>query len=74
MNCGQIIDPTVVSTKKVDAESYKTFDWTDPFFLEGQLSEEECLIRDSAKAYAQGELQPRIIDAYESHDHASIPG
>lgn len=41
-----------------------SFDWTDPFHLEGQLSEEERMIRDAAHGFAQSELQPRIIAAY----------
>ncbi len=40
------------------------FDWADPFFLDDQLSDDEKMIRDTAHAYAQGELQPRVIDAY----------
>jgi len=42
----------------------KPFEWTDPFFLEDQLSEEEILIRDSARAFAQGRLLPEVADAY----------
>ena len=42
----------------------REFDWSDPFELDAQLSEEERMIRDAARAYAQGELQPRIIEAY----------
>ncbi len=44
------------------------FDWADPFLLEDQLTEDERLIRDSARAYAQGELQPRVIEAYANED------
>jgi len=40
------------------------FVWGDPFLLEDQLTEEERLIRDTARAYAQGKLQPRVIEAY----------
>src|SRR3954454_16543813 len=40
------------------------FQWDDPFLLEGQLNEEERLIRDSARDYAQEQLQPRIVEAY----------
>jgi len=40
------------------------FNWADPFDLESQLSEEERMIRDAAHGFAQGELQPRIIDAF----------
>ena len=40
------------------------FDWDDPFLLEEQLTEEERLIRDTARAYAQEKLLPRVIEAY----------
>ena len=40
------------------------FDWADPLDLESQLSEEERMIRDAARAFAQGVLQPRVIEAY----------
>ncbi len=40
------------------------FNWEDPFDLEGQLSEDERMIRDAAHGFAQSELQPRIQQAY----------
>ncbi|ASY72446.1 acyl-CoA dehydrogenase [Sinorhizobium fredii USDA 205] len=40
------------------------FQWDDPFLLEDQLTEDERMIRDSARAYAQERLQPRVIEAY----------
>ncbi|WP_432201992.1 acyl-CoA dehydrogenase [Erythrobacter sp. W53] len=40
------------------------FAWDDPFNLEGQLTEEERMIRDAAHGFAQGELQPRVIGAF----------
>ena len=40
------------------------FNWEDPFDLESQLTEEERMIRDAAHGFAQGELQPRVIDAF----------
>ncbi|MGR3523295.1 MAG: acyl-CoA dehydrogenase [Paracoccus sp. (in: a-proteobacteria)] len=40
------------------------FDWEDPFRLEDQLSEEERMLRDAARAYAQDKLQGRVIAAY----------
>jgi glutaryl-CoA dehydrogenase len=40
-----------------------TFQWDDPLLLEDQLSEEERMVRDSARAYAQGQLMPRILEA-----------
>jgi glutaryl-CoA dehydrogenase len=41
-----------------------SFNWDDAFLLEDQLSEEERMLRDGARAYAQEKLQPRVIDAY----------
>ena len=40
------------------------FDWADPLDLENQLSEEERMIRDAARGFAQDVLQPRVIAAY----------
>ncbi len=40
------------------------FQWDDPFLLEDQLSEDERMIRDTARTYAQEKLQPRVIEAY----------
>lgn len=40
------------------------FDWADPFLLEQQLLDDERMIRDSARAYAQEKLAPRIIEAF----------
>ncbi|MCV2882704.1 acyl-CoA dehydrogenase [Actibacterium sp. XHP0104] len=41
-----------------------SFSWEDPFLLEDQLAEDERLIRDSAFAYAQEKLLPRVTDAF----------
>ena len=48
------------------------FDWSDPFFLDAQLTEEERMIRDAAKAYAEDKLQPRVIKAWS--DETTDPG
>ncbi len=40
------------------------FDWADPLRLEDQLTEDERMLRDAARAYAQDRLQPRVIEAY----------
>ncbi|MBP2228594.1 glutaryl-CoA dehydrogenase [Azospirillum agricola] len=42
----------------------KTMQWDDPFLLDSQLSEDEKLVRDSARAYCQDKLQPRVIGAF----------
>jgi len=40
------------------------FQWDDAFLLDDQLTEDERLIRDTARAYAQEKLQPRVLEAY----------
>ncbi|MDZ7670853.1 MAG: acyl-CoA dehydrogenase [Gammaproteobacteria bacterium] len=39
------------------------FVWDDPFLLDDQLSEEERMIRDTARDYAQERLMPRVLMA-----------
>ena len=40
------------------------FQWDDAFLLDDQLTEDERMIRDTARAYAQEKLQPRVLQAY----------
>jgi len=40
------------------------FDWADPFLIDDQLHDDERMIRDTAAAYAQDKLAPRIINAF----------
>jgi len=40
-----------------------TFTWEDPLLLEAQLSDEERIVRDAARAYAQDRLMPRVVEA-----------
>jgi glutaryl-CoA dehydrogenase len=39
------------------------FQWDDPFFFEDQLDEQERLVRDTARDYAQEQLMPRVLEA-----------
>jgi len=41
-----------------------SFNWQDPFLLEQQLSSEERMIRDSAQAYCQDKLMPRVLEQF----------
>ena len=50
--------------KPKDAPDLGRFDWEDPFRLDRQLTEEERMLRDAARAYAQDRLQPRVTEAY----------
>jgi glutaryl-CoA dehydrogenase len=40
------------------------FDWQDPLDLEGELTEDERMVRDTARGYAQDKLFPRVLTAY----------
>ena len=56
--------------KAKDAPDLSSYDWADPFMLEDQLTEDERLTRDSARAFAQEKLQPRVINAYREEEVA----
>ncbi|MCH8202776.1 MAG: acyl-CoA dehydrogenase [Proteobacteria bacterium] len=43
--------------------AWPKFNWQDPLLLEDSLSEDERLVRDSTRAYAQDKLMPRILEA-----------
>lgn len=47
-------------------KQWQQLDWQDPFLLEQQLSDEQRMVRDSARQYAQEQLQPRVRDAFRS--------
>ena len=40
------------------------FDWTDPFFLDQQLSDEERMVRDTARQFSRDVLLPRVVDDF----------
>ena len=52
-----------------------TFNWEDPMALDGLLTEEERMVQETARQYAQDKLMPRIVDAYneEREDPDLIP-
>src|ERR1051326_2126104 len=52
--------PATPARAKPSAE----FDWEDPLDLESELSEEERMVRDTARGYAQDKLFPRVLSAY----------
>jgi glutaryl-CoA dehydrogenase len=54
----------VPNPKPKDAPAPASFRWDDPFLLDEQLTDDERMIRDTARAYAQDRLLPRIIEAY----------
>ncbi|EPX79227.1 acyl-CoA dehydrogenase [Litoreibacter arenae] len=52
---------TPISAK--DAPDMARFDWEDPFRLEDQLTEDERMLRDAARSFADAELAPKVIQA-----------
>ena len=44
--------------------SKPTFNYADPFLMDGQLTETERMVRDTAHAYAQDKLAPRVQNAF----------
>ena len=54
--------PSDLSAK--DAPDLAGFSWDDPFYLEDQLSEDERMLRDASRAFAEDNLAPKVRDAY----------
>src|SRR5512134_2449868 len=52
-----------------------SFKWEDPFLLDDQLTSDERMVRDAARAYAQDKLAPRVLEAFrhEKSDPAVFP-
>ena len=48
------------------------FDWSDPLLLEQQLTQDERMVRDTARAYCRDKLAPRVLEMFrkESTDTA----
>jgi glutaryl-CoA dehydrogenase len=63
------------SAKKPTALKDAAFNWEDPLDLESELSEDERMVRDTARGFAQDYLMPRVVAAYreEKYDPEIIP-
>jgi glutaryl-CoA dehydrogenase len=57
------MDGSASETAKLKKQDV-AFQWADPFLLDEQLSEEERLIGETAQAFAEEKLRPRVIEAY----------
>ncbi len=53
-----------MALKPKDAPDLSRFDWEDPFRFEDQLDEDERMLRDGARSFAEDKLAPRIVQAY----------
>src|SRR6187455_697578 len=40
------------------------FDWSDPLLLEQQLTQDERMVRDTARAYCRDKLAPRVLEMF----------
>ncbi|MFP5379060.1 MAG: acyl-CoA dehydrogenase [Vicinamibacteria bacterium] len=47
------------------------FDWSDPFLLDRQLTDEERMIRDTAREYCQDKLATRVLEAFRK-EHTDV--
>jgi glutaryl-CoA dehydrogenase len=56
--------PVILRDMDKALQNTASIDWADPLLLDAQLTDEERMVRDSARAYAQDKLQPRITAAY----------
>ena len=56
-------DPALAVDQPVSTSAKASFQWDDPLLLENQLTEDERMIRDAARAYCQEQLMPRVLEA-----------
>ena len=49
-------------------KKWQTLNWQDPFGLEQQLTDEQRMVRDSARQYAQSKLLPRVQSAFRKEE------
>ena len=54
---------TPAASAASQATKWAKFNWEDPLLFDDQLSDDERLVRDSARQYAQEKLMPRILEA-----------
>ena len=69
------LENLVNAPERIDTASQAKFVWEDPLLLDGQLSEDERMVRDAAHTYAQEKLLPRVTEAFrrEKSDPAIFP-
>src|SRR6202795_1669917 len=70
----QVAEKTQKSQPKPVQIKDAAFKWEDPLDLEGELTEEERMVRDTARDYAQEKLFPRVLKAFreESYEPAIV--
>lgn len=70
----EAITPSATSSSDAAPKAARAaFVWEDPLLLEQQLSEDERMVRDTARAYAREKLLPRVLEATRAeHFHREI--
>jgi len=53
-----------IASQPAASATEQVFNWEDPLDLEGELTEEERMVRDTARGYAQDKLFPQVLKAY----------
>ncbi len=62
------MNPQAAATMASPSTEKPVFDWQDPLLLDAELSEEERMLRDSARDFCQEKLMPRVLEA-NRHEH-----
>jgi glutaryl-CoA dehydrogenase len=64
MSQAAVRDDSRPDTRQPSRAREPEFNWEDPLDLEGELTEDERMVRDTARGYAQDKLMPRVLTAY----------
>ena len=56
-------DPARAIVNESKKETFAKFNWEDPLNLDGQLTEEELMVKQTAFDYCQEQLMPRVLEA-----------
>jgi glutaryl-CoA dehydrogenase len=59
-----IVSYAIPLGKEINHMSKPVFNWEDPFLLDQQLSDDERMVRDTARQFARDVLLPRVIDDF----------
>lgn len=70
-----LIQADSFADKQITGGGDDSFRWDDPRDLDGELSGDERMVRDTARAFAQDRLMPRVLQAYrdERADRDLLP-
>lgn len=64
-----------VNSRRALSTGFTRFQWEDPLNIESLLTEEEIFVRDTARAYCQERLLPRVLEGWrtEEFNHSILP-